>query len=125
MQNSIVLFDAPPGTSCPVVETISDVDYVILVTEPTPFGLNDLKITVELLENLKIPFGVIINKAGLGSNEMYNYLSEKNIEFLGEIPFSKNYAAQYSKGDLLKNIPSEIETIYQQIGDRLISKLTV
>jgi len=124
-ENRIVLFDAPPGTSCPVVETIADADYVILVTEPTPFGLNDLKITVELINELKIPFRVIVNKAGLGSNEMYSYLAENKIELLGEIPFSKNYAAQYSKGDILKNIPSEIEKIYQTIGDRLISEINV
>ena len=121
-KNKIILFDAPPGTSCPVVETVSDADFVVLVTEPTPFGLNDLKITVDLLIDLTIPFGVIVNKAGLGSNDMFQYLLENNIELLGEIPFSKKYASQYSNGDLLKDIPSEIEFFYLKLTEKLKQK---
>lgn len=120
--NSIIIYDAPPGTSCPVVEIVSDADYIILVTEPTPFGLHDLKITVEMLKNLHKPFGVIVNKAGLGSNEVYGFLKKNRIELLGEIPFSKEYAASYASGDILKNIPFEIETTYRQIAERLINK---
>ncbi len=119
----IVIYDAPPGTSCPVVETVSDSDYVILVTEPTPFGLHDLKLTVDLLFDLKIPFGVLVNKAGLGNDEVYQYLKEKNIELIGEIPFSKEYAQNYSKGELLQNIPTEITKVYEGIADKLISKI--
>jgi MinD superfamily P-loop ATPase len=88
----ITILDAPPGTSCPVVETVSVSDFVVLVSEPTPFGLHDLKITVDLLGKLNIPFGVIINKAGLGSDEIYGFLHEKEIELLGTIPFERNYA---------------------------------
>jgi MinD superfamily P-loop ATPase len=123
-ENEVIIFDAPPGTSCPVVETVSDTDYVILVTEPTPFGLHDLKITVDMINILKIPFGVIVNKAGLGSNDIYQYLLENKIELLGEIPFSKKYARQYSKGDLLKNIPSDLETLYKKITKKLEQKIT-
>ncbi len=119
----IVLFDAPPGTSCPVVETVSDSDYIILVTEPTPFGLHDLKLTVNLLLDLKIPFGVLVNKAGLGNDEVYHYLEEKNIELIGSIPFSKDYAKNYSKGELLKDIPHEIAKVYQEIVEKLITKI--
>lgn len=121
----ITLYDAPPGTSCPVVETVADADYVILVTEPTPFGVNDLKITVDLLHDLKVPFGVIVNKAGLGNDEIYHFLEEKDIELLGNIPFSKSYASLYSNGELLKKIPSEVEAFYLKIVDKLISKITV
>ncbi len=120
--SSIVIFDAPPGTSCPVVETVSDADYIILVTEPTPFGLHDLKITVELLKDLQKPFGVIVNKAGLGSRGVYDFLEENNIELLGDIPFSKEYAANYASGDILNNIPVEIETTYREIAEKLIAK---
>ena len=120
--SSIIIFDAPPGTSCPVVETVSDADYIILVTEPTPFGLHDLKITVQLLNNLQKPFGVIINKAGLGSREVYDFLKDKNIELLGDIPFSKEYAANYASGDILNNIPFEIENTYREIAEKLINK---
>ncbi|NOR73555.1 MAG: P-loop NTPase, partial [Draconibacterium sp.] len=123
--NSMVIFDAPPGTSCPVVETVSDTDYIILVTEPTPFGLHDLKITVELLNDLQKPFGVIVNKAGLGSREVYNFLEENNIELLGDIPFSKEYASNYASGDILNNIPVEIETTYLKIAEKLITKTSL
>lgn len=121
----ITLYDAPPGTSCPVVETVADVDFVILVTEPTPFGLHDLKITVALLNKLHIKFGVIVNKAHLGSNETYSYLKEESIPLLGEIPFSKTYATNYSDGKLLKAIPTEIEKTYQKIIQQVTAKLKI
>lgn len=116
---TISIFDAPPGTSCPVVETVSDANYIILVTEPTPFGLHDLRLTVELVQELKIPFGVIVNKAGLGNQEIYQYLAENEIELIGDIPFSKEYASLYSKGDLLQNIPPETEAHYTKIVKKL------
>ena len=122
---SIIIYDAPPGTSCPVVETVSDADYIILVTEPTPFGLHDLKITVELLKDLQKPFGVIVNKAGLGSKDVYDFLTEKNIELLGDIPFAKEYAANYASGDILKNIPVKIETTYREIAEKLMKKISL
>lgn len=118
----ITLFDAPPGTSCPVVETVSDTDYILLVTEPTPFGLNDLKIAVELIQELHIPFGVVVNKAGTGNDAVYKFLNENNIELEAQLPFSKEYATQYSKGDLLKNIPQEIEDVYEKIASKIIEK---
>lgn len=116
---AIFILDAPPGTSCPVVETVSDADYVILVTEPTPFGLHDLKITVELLQELKKPFGVVVNKAGLGNSDVYKFLKENNMELLGEIPFSKEFAQKYSSGELLKNIPENFENIYREIIEKI------
>jgi len=120
--SSVIIYDAPPGTSCPVVETVSDADYIVLVTEPTPFGLHDLKITVDLLTDLAKPFGVIVNKAGLGSDEVYSYLDKKNIEFLGDIPFTKEYAANYASGNIFENIPTEIEGTYMDIAEELMSK---
>ena len=119
--NSIVIYDAPPGTSCPVVETVSDADYIILVTEPTPFGLHDLKITVEMLKDLQKPFGVVVNKAGLGSDEVYGFLEKNNIELLGDILFSTEYAANYASGNILENIPVEIENTYREIAEKLIN----
>ncbi len=114
-----ILFDAPPGTSCPVVETVSDVDYILLVTEPTPFGLHDLSLMVELLKEINKPFGVIINKTGLGDNKVYNYLKDENIEIIGEIPFDKDYASKYAEGSLLSNITPEIEKRYLEIIEKL------
>ena len=118
--NDILLFDAPPGTSCPVVETISDTDYVVLVTEPTPFGLHDLKLMVALVRELEIPFGVVINKANLGNRKVHEYLQEEDIEILEEIPFNRSYAKQYARGDLFTGVPGEITKAY----DRLLRKLT-
>lgn len=111
----ITLLDAPPGTSCPVVETASEADYVILVTEPTPFGLHDLKITVKLLQELEKPFGVVVNKAGLGNSDVYKFLNENEIKLLAEIPFSREFAHKYSAGQLLKELPGEQEKIYRNI----------
>lgn len=122
-EKDIILYDAPPGTSCPVVETVSDTDYVILVTEPTLFGLHDLKLMVELLEELEKPFGVIVNKAGLGDLSVYKYLNEKGIELLGEIPFSKGYAAAYAGGQLFDEIPEDIRHSYQNIIETLEQKI--
>jgi len=111
----IVIYDAPPGTSCSVVETTSDVDFVILVAEPTPFGLHDLKLMVELMRNLARPFALVINKAGLGNDEIYTYIQEEEIPLLGEIPFSEAYASLYAKGEIRKDIPQEIAQAYEVI----------
>ncbi len=113
--NKVVIYDAPPGTSCPVVETLSDADYVILVTEPTPFGLYDLKLTLQLVKELGKPVGVVINKSGLGNDETYKYLRRENIDIIGEIPFSKSYAAKYAIGAILGSIPTEFATAYEEI----------
>ena len=118
-KDCITILDAPPGTSCPVVETVSDSDFVVLVSEPTPFGLNDLKITIDMLSQLKIPFGVIVNKAGLGSDEIYGFLAEKNIEVLGVIPFRREYASLYSAGQILDNISNDTETVYKEIIEKI------
>jgi MinD superfamily P-loop ATPase len=118
----IMIYDAPPGTSCPVVETVTNADYIILVTEPTPFGLHDLKITVELLKDLQKSFGVIVNKAGLGNDDVYHFLAENQIELLGKIPFAKEYAASYAEGNILNNIPEGIKNTYLDIIKKLQAK---
>ena len=101
-----VILDSPPGTSCPVIETVKGSDFCILVTEPTPFGLHDLKITVQVLEDMRIPFGVVINRAGIGDKKVYGYCREKNIPILLEIPFQRKIAELYSKG-----IPFSLEML--------------
>ena len=116
--NEITLFDAPPGTSCAFVETVSDADYVILVTEPTPFGLHDMKLTIKVLEQINKPFGVVINKAYQGSVDVEKYLKTNNIELLTKLPFNKNYASEYAMGNIL-NGNNEMEVYYYV----LISKL--
>ena len=120
----MIIYDAPPGTSCPVVESISDADYTILVTEPTPFGLYDLKLSVELLKDMHKAFGVVINKAGLGTNDVYAFLSQAGIEILGEIPFDRNYASQYASGKIFDHVPVDIEHAYSEIIKTILAKFT-
>lgn len=117
----LILYDAPPGTSCPVVETISDADFIILVTEPTPFGLYDLSLTVDLLKDMNKAYGVIINKAGLGDHKVYTYLKEEKINLIAEIPFDISYASKYAKGDLLGDVPEIFADQYRKIADQLIN----
>lgn len=117
-----IILDAPPGTSCPVVETLSGADYVILVTEPTPFGLHDLKLMVELARSLGIPFGIVINKAQMGDLEIYSYLEEEELEIIGEIPFSRAYASKYASGNLFHDTPAEVREAHELILGRLTEK---
>lgn len=115
-----VIIDAPPGTSCPVVETLKRSDYCILVTEPTPFGLNDLKLAVEVLRKLKIPFGVVVNRSDLGDKKTDLYCDKENIPILMRIPFKKEIAMAYSKGEpIVKAFPGykkEFTRLYKSIS---------
>ena len=109
-QSDIAILDSPPGTSCPFVQTAASADYVILVTEPTPFGLSDLKQSIETLKTIGKPFGVIINRAGLGNDSVSEYLIHENIPMLLEIPFNKEIAVLYSNGRLV----SETNEIFSE-----------
>jgi MinD superfamily P-loop ATPase len=97
-KDKIVILDAPPGTACPVIETVKGSDFCLLVTEPTPFGLNDLELAVGMLEKLGIPKGVMVNKSDVGDREVWDYCQSKNIPVLMEIPMDRNIAELYSKG---------------------------
>ena len=93
-----VILDSPPGTSCPVIQTLKGSDFCILVTEPTPFGLHDLKIIVQVLETMEMPFGVVVNRAGVGDKKVYEFCEEKTIPVLLEIPYDRRIAELYSQG---------------------------
>ena len=99
-----VIIDAPPGTSCPVVSSMKESDYCLLVTEPTPFGLNDLVLAVEVVRKLNIPFGVVINRADLGDDKTEAYCQKENIPILMRIPFKKEIAEAYSQGENIVEI---------------------
>lgn len=114
-----VIIDVPPGTSCPVITAIKDTDFVILVTEPTPFGLNDLSLAVEVVRKLKIPFGVIINRSDLGNKKTDEYCTGENIPILMRIPFSKKIAGIYSRGDSIVEALPE----YREKFQRLFTKI--
>jgi MinD superfamily P-loop ATPase len=111
----LAIFDSPPGISCPFIATVENADYVILVTEPTPFGLNDLKLSVETLQQLKKPFGVIVNRAGLGNREVYDWLNQNKITLLLEIPFDREIARIYSEGKLLAEEKPAYQLQFKQV----------
>ena len=96
--DEINILDAPPGTACPVIETMKESDYLVLVTEPTPFGLYDLSMAVDVVRELKIPFGVIINRDGIGDEGVAEYCKKNDIPILLEIPFNRQIAELYSRG---------------------------
>ena len=118
-----VIIDAPPGTSCPVIAAVKNSDFCILVTEPTPFGLNDLILTVEVLRKLKISFGVVINRADLGNNKTEEYCKQENIPVLMRIPFKKEIAMAYSKGEpIVKAFPEykkDFAILYKRIAEKI------
>lgn len=102
-KNNIQILDSPPGASCSVVETLKSIDYAIIVTEPTPFGLHDLKKVQEILVLMNINHGVIINKYEKEYEELNTFLNDKNIDVLEKINFSKEIAELYSNGELISN----------------------
>jgi MinD superfamily P-loop ATPase len=93
-----VIIDVAPGASCPVVTSVYGSDFTLLVTEPTPFGLHDLKIAVEVLRMLQIPLGVVVNQSGIGDRKVYEYCEKTGIPIMLEIPFSRRIAELYSRG---------------------------
>ncbi len=94
------IIDAPPGTSCPVVTSISRADFILLVTDPTPFGLNDLGLALDLVSTLNIAHGVVVNRS-TGSDRVHRFCEGRNVEILAEIPASRDIAHLYSRGQLL------------------------
>jgi len=122
-KSKTVVIDAPPGTSCPVIEAVKDSDYVILVTEPTPFGLNDLILAVEMLRKLKISFGIVINRSDIGNDEVKKYCNKENIEILVEIPDDRRIAQKYSKGlmitDEIENYDRIFRKLFEQVKNRI------
>ncbi|MGD8587404.1 MAG: ATP-binding protein [Chromatiales bacterium] len=92
-----LVLDAPPGTACPMVETVRGADYCLLVTEPTPFGLNDLQLAVEVTRTLGVPFGLVINRCDLGDDAVHTYCRDEGIPILMEIPFERTLAEAYSR----------------------------
>jgi len=121
--NGILKFyDSPPGTSCPVIEATKEVDFVILVTEPTPFGLHDLRLAIETMKVLKKDFGVIINREGIGNNDVLDYCKNENIPVLAKIKNNRKIAELYSVGKLFyKEIP-EVEEQLKEIKNYIFAK---
>ncbi|MCD4668043.1 MAG: ATP-binding protein [Sulfurimonas sp.] len=118
--DSIKILDAPPGTSCPVIEASRGSDFVILITESTPFGLNDLKLAVETMKVLKQKFGVIINRYGIGNKGVQEYCRDENIPIITKVQNDKEVAKLYSKGELIypqiEHFKNSLDDIVKFIG---------
>jgi MinD superfamily P-loop ATPase len=117
--NGLTIIDAPPGTSCPVVTTLWGADFVLLVTEPTPFGLNDLELAVGVTRELNLPCGLVINRADLGDRRVHEYAARENIPILLEIPFDRQAAEIYARGGMLvEELPR-----WRRLMEDLLTKL--
>ncbi len=118
------IIDAPPGTSCPVIAAMNHSDFILLVTEPTPFGLNDLKLAVETVKQLDIPHGIVINRAGLGNDDVKNYADIECIPILMELAFDKKIAQVYSEGGLvvehLPEMKEKFQSLFKKINQMVI-----
>ena len=122
-KDSVAILDVPPGTSCPVVEAVKGVDFVLLVTEPTPFGLTDLKLAVGLVREMDLPFAVIINRYGIGDDEVENYCKAESIEIALKLPDDRRIAEAYSVGkmvvDVLPDYKEKFSALYENVSKRL------
>jgi MinD superfamily P-loop ATPase len=118
----LAVLDAPPGTSCPVIEAVRGCDYTVLVTEPTPFGLHDLKLTVEMVRALGQRFGVVINRAGVGDDRTNAYCRAEGIEILCEIPDDRRIAEAYSRGEVVAEALPELRETFAALLARVLSR---
>jgi MinD superfamily P-loop ATPase len=121
----LTIIDAPPGTSCPVIASMKGADFVLLVTEPTPFGLHDLKLAVGAVKILGIPCGLVINRSDMGDDQVKKYAEEEGMPVLMEIPFDRQIAEAYSRGDMVVDVMPEwkerFKTLYHDIRELLSS----
>jgi len=123
LDEDVVIIDVPPGTSCPVIEAIKGSDFVLLVTEPTPFGLNDLKLAVGMVRELKIPFAVVINRSEPDEQMTNQYCQDENIDVIFEMPDDRRIAEAYSIGkmivDILPDYKKDFAGLYESVKKRL------
>lgn len=117
-----VIFDCPPGTSCPVITALRGTDYIVLVTEPTPFGLNDLKLAADAARELRTPFGVFINRCDIGTRDTEKYCERNAIPVLGRIPDDRMIAESYSRGELVGVLLSRYGGILLNVANTIRRK---
>ena len=118
-----VIIDSSPGTSCPVVEAVRGSDFCLLVTEPTPFGLNDLRLAVKMVQKLNIPLGVVVNCADIGDSKVWQYCEDEGIPVLMDIPMDRNIAKAYSKGIPFVEEMPEYRNRFQDLYNRIEKRL--
>lgn len=122
-KSEITIIDAPPGTSCSVIEAVKDTDFVVLVTEPTPFGLNDLKLAVGMVRAQKLPFAVAINRCDVGDEAVKQYCGVEGINVPLEIPNDRRIAQAYSKGEIASECFGEYADIFTNFAERIAGQV--
>ena len=115
----LTIIDAPPGTSCPVIASMKDADFVLLVTEPTPFGLHDLELAVEAVKILGIPHGLVINRSDMGDDKVMAYAKQEDLPILMEIPFDRRIAEAYSRGEMIVEVMPEWKDRFSELYLRI------
>jgi len=115
----LTIIDAPPGTSCPVIAAMKGADFVLLVTEPTPFGLHDLKLAVGAVKILEIPCGLVINQSDIGDERVKVYAEQEDIPILMEIPFDRRIAEAYSRGEMIVEAMPEWKEKFSKLYHRI------
>ena len=123
LQEDVVIIDAPPGTSCPVIEAVKGADFILLVTEPTPFGLNDLKLAVGMVRVLKIPFAVVINRSEPDEQMINHYCSEENIDIIFDVPDDRRIAEAYSIGKMIVDVLPEYKKKFVDLFENISGKV--
>lgn len=121
---NIVIIDSPPGTSCPMIHTVKETDSVILVTEPTPFGLHDLQLAVETVRQMKLPFGIVINRGDSNNDLITDYCNTENINIISIIANSRAVAERYSEGSLVYKKVPEFKDAINRIAEHVKSLLS-
>jgi MinD superfamily P-loop ATPase len=121
-EKEITIIDASPGTSCPVIAAVQGTDYCLLVTEPTPFGLNDLTLAVEMVRKMKIPFGVVINRSGIGNGDTEQYCESEGIPVLTRIPDDRRIAEAYSRGEMIVDALPELRQRFLELLSAIIAE---
>lgn len=119
MDHVPAILDAPPGTSCPVIAAIRETDSVLLVTEPTPFGLNDLSLAVDMVRELQIPFAVVVNRVGSGDGRVHDFCGNENIPIVLEIPDDRRIAEAYSRGILMVDALPEYRKLFKELIEKI------
>jgi len=118
-QDCLAIIDVPPGTSCPVVEAVKGADFVLLVTEPTPFGLNDLKLAVDLTREMNLPFAVVINRYDIGNDDVEKYCEAENIDVIMRLPDDRRIAEIYSTGQMIVDVLGEYKQPFSKLCEYL------
>ena len=120
-KNQDIIIDAPPGVSCPAVNAVMDTDVIVLVTEPTPFGLYDLKLACDAFVPLNKRMGIVLNRAGLGTDEVYRFCESRHLPIWAEIPYSREIAEAYANGHVLADYSQDLRSIFVALSSKILA----